>query len=322
MELDALGIEAEAEHAYRFLVDHGEAAASEVAAELGASRPSAIAHLENLVALGLVAVDGDRYRAGPPELALRSLLMGRRSELSRAEAALADLAERFRSQSGSRSVREVVEVVSGPEAIRNRFMQIQRAAEHAVRAFVKAEPTVVSTAENHAEKEAVERGVSYQVVVERAMLDRPGMIGHIRDSMRAGERVRTTEAVPLRMVMADSSAALVPLGSTDRPGALIVHQSGLLEALEALFEMTWEQSADLFVAPGDATADEDTLDEQILALLGQGFGDKAIARHLDVSPRTVQRRLRHLMDQAGASTRFQLGLWLGRNRAPQQDRAS
>ncbi|WP_199034187.1 helix-turn-helix transcriptional regulator [Glycomyces salinus] len=314
MELAALGIDAEAERAYRFLIDHGEAAAPEVAADLGCSHPTAVAELERLVAFGLVAVDGERYRAGPPELALRSLLMGRRSELSRAEAALADLAERFRSQSGRRSVREVVEVVSGAEAIRNRFMQIQRAAERTVRAFVKAEPSVVSSAENDAEDEAVERGVAYQVVVERAMLDRPGMIGHIRDSMRAGERVRATESVPLRMVMADDSAALVPLGSTDRPGALIVHQSGLLEALEALFEMTWEQSEELFAETGAPGEDEDTLDEQILALLGQGFGDKAVARNLDVSPRTVQRRLRHLMDQAGASTRFQLGLWLGRTR--------
>ncbi|GAB3994487.1 LuxR family transcriptional regulator [Glycomyces albus] len=314
MELAALGIDAEAERAYRFLIDHGEAGAAEVAADLGCSVPPAVAELEHLVSLGLVAVDGERYRAGPPELALRSLLMGRRSELSRAEAALADLAERFRSQSGRRSVREVVEVVSGAEAIRNRFMQIQRAAERTVRAFVKAEPSVVSTAENDAEDEAVARGVAYRVVVERAMLDRPGMIGHIRESTRAGERVRATEAVPLRMVMADDSAALIPLGSTDRPGALIVHQSGLLEALEALFEMTWEQSEDLFAETGRAAGDEDALDEQILALLGQGFGDKAVARNLDVSPRTVQRRLRHLMDQAGASTRFQLGLWLGRTR--------
>lgn len=314
MELAALGIDAEAERAYRFLIDHGEAPAAEVAADLGCSAPTAVAELERLVALGLVAVDGERYRAGPPELALRSLLMGRRSELSRAEAALSDLAERFRSQSGRRSVREVVEVVSGAEAIRNRFMQIQRAAERTVRAFVKAEPSVVSSAENDAEDEAVERGVAYRVVVERAILDRPGMIGHIRDSMRAGERVRATGAVPLRMVMADDSAALIPLGSTDRPGALIVHQSGLLEALEALFEMTWEQSEDLFVETGRGAGDEDALDEQILALLGQGFGDKAVARNLDVSPRTIQRRLRHLMDQAGASTRFQLGLWLGRTR--------
>src|SRR5690554_2536195 len=105
MELAALGIDAEAERAYRFLIDHGEAPADEVAADLGCSAPTAVAELERLVAFGLVAVEGERYRAGPPELALRSLLMGRRSELSRAEAALADLAERFRSQSGRRSVR-------------------------------------------------------------------------------------------------------------------------------------------------------------------------------------------------------------------------
>ncbi|MFC7641848.1 helix-turn-helix domain-containing protein [Streptosporangium lutulentum] len=46
----------------------------------------------------------------------------------------------------------------------------------------------------------------------------------------------------------------------------------------------------------------------MLALLAAGLKDDAIARQLDVSLRTVQRRVRSLCDHLGAGTRFQAGL--------------
>jgi hypothetical protein len=51
----------------------------------------------------------------------------------------------------------------------------------------------------------------------------------------------------------------------------------------------------------------DDLDSQVLSLLLVGLNDRAIAFHLRTSLRTVQRRVRHLMDRAGARTRTQLG---------------
>ena len=46
---------------------------------------------------------------------------------------------------------------------------------------------------------------------------------------------------------------------------------------------------------------------RFLSLLLVGLNDQAIAFHLKTSLRTVQRRVRHLMDRAGARTRTQLG---------------
>jgi DNA-binding NarL/FixJ family response regulator len=48
-----------------------------------------------------------------------------------------------------------------------------------------------------------------------------------------------------------------------------------------------------------------------------GLTDEAVAAHLGTSLRTVQRRVRHLMDLTGGRTRLQLGFqvarrgWLG-----------
>jgi len=94
-----------------------------------------------------------------------------------------------------------------------------------------------------------------------------------------------------------------------RPGAVLVHPSGLLTGLAALFELVWERAAPFAPTPPRDCA-PDPLGEdgrRLLAMLGAGLTDAAMARQLGTSLRTVQRRIRELMDLAGATTRFQLG---------------
>lgn len=138
------------------------------------------------------------------------------------------------------------------------------------------------------------------------MLQRPGMLEQVAATVDAGEQVRAIDALPLRMLIADDDVALVPLAAEGEIGAVVVRRSGLLEALVALFERTWERSQDVLVRLGEG----EELDERIVSLLLQGYGDASISHQLGVSPRTVQRRVRALMDRAGASSRIQLGFWL------------
>jgi DNA-binding NarL/FixJ family response regulator len=102
----------------------------------------------------------------------------------------------------------------------------------------------------------------------------------------------------------------------------MLQRSGLLAALDVLFESVWNQGYPLELAhlegadaPG-ATASGDGLlpvDRQILSLMLAGLTDQAVATQLDLSLRTVQRRLRHLQDRSGVKTRMQLGWYAARN---------
>lgn len=56
----------------------------------------------------------------------------------------------------------------------------------------------------------------------------------------------------------------------------------------------------------------DVLGAELIPLLASGLTDRAIARQLDISFRTVQRRVHRLMRELGADTRFQAG-WLSAN---------
>ena len=180
-------------------------------------------------------------------------------------------------------------------------------------AFVKAPTAVVSAVESSAEDEAVTRGVQYRVLLEREMLDEPAMYDQIAAAVEAGEQVRVTDSLPIKLLVTDHEQALVPIGPSEAPvaGALLVRQSGLLDALAALFESEWNNAAELAVSAGsidEVTPDAiDDVDAQILSLLLAGLNDQAVAYNLKTSLRTVQRRVRHLMNLARVETRMQLG---------------
>jgi DNA-binding NarL/FixJ family response regulator len=64
---------------------------------------------------------------------------------------------------------------------------------------------------------------------------------------------------------------------------------------------------------GAAEPGVDAADMRILGLLLAGLTDQSVAGQLDVSVRTVQRRVKHLMETAGVQTRMQLGWHAARN---------
>ncbi|BBB02009.1 hypothetical protein RVR_9689 [Actinacidiphila reveromycinica] len=65
---------------------------------------------------------------------------------------------------------------------------------------------------------------------------------------------------------------------------------------------------DLIDAPTDNDLDE--TERTIATLLRTGMTDDQIARRMSITRRTVQRRIRSLMDRRGARSRFELGMHL------------
>lgn len=66
----------------------------------------------------------------------------------------------------------------------------------------------------------------------------------------------------------------------------------------------------------------DDLDVRILGLMGTGMHDAAISRRLGVGLRTVQRRVRRMMEETQSPSRFAFGVTLYRTgvlREPQFD---
>lgn len=324
MALEAAGFGAAEETAYRLLVTTDGASAEEIAEHSGLSVAAARAALTSLVTMAMASPSDDRpprYRAHPPDVALLPQLKHRADALDLARSAAADLLESYRATARRRDAGLLIEVVTGAEALRQRLRQIQAAARDELLWFCKAQYVAMPSGSNTAEFEALERGVRYRVLYERDFFDNEDAVGNIAAAVRLGEIARAVPHLPLRMAVADRAVAIFPLvpggphGSPEEPATAVVRDSSLLDALIALFERYWEDAiplhvdADGAVTGTDAVGPADPLsvtDRRLLSLLVAGVADKAIATQMNLSRRTLQRRVQHMMELAGATTRTQL----------------
>ncbi|XTZ14948.1 transcriptional regulator TrmB [Micromonospora echinospora] len=322
--LGALGLGPEDETVYGLLVRRAQADPTELAAALRMSDEAIAAALTRLMAYGLVKRGpGDTYAVAPPAVALGALISEQRTALRSAELALVTLAEEYRGAVAGRAVDELFEVVTGVDAVRHRFAQVQHAARHEVRSFVTLPFIAVPPGTNAVESSAVRQGVRFRVVVDRVALAEPGVVAETLESLRDGVEVRVVDSLPIKLILADAELGLVPLTATatGEPGAVLLHRTGLLAAMDALFEIVWRHAHPLTVSvagglvdrpEGDAGSPTD-LDRRVLGLLLAGLTDQVVAAQLGLSLRTLQRRLRYLMDLAGVQTRMQLGWYAARH---------
>ncbi|MDQ0841125.1 helix-turn-helix domain-containing protein [Streptomyces sp. V1I6] len=322
--LDVLGLEPDDERVYRTLLGQPNSTAVHLSDEVAVSQAHVDKALCRLVEWGLVTRSADeRFTAAPPAMALGALISQRRDGLRRAEQALVTFAEEHRAAMTGSSITDLIEVVTGADAIRHRFLQVQQAARTQVRSFITAPFVALPPDENTAEPMALDRGVLFRAVLDRAVLAEPGIVQDAIDSQRNGVQLRVADHLPMKLVLADADLGLVPLAITPagEPGAVLLHRSGLLDALDALFETVWRTAHPLELS-GPAGSPPTVefgphgpteLDRRILALLLAGLTDLTAATQLGLSPRTLHRRLRHLMDMAGVRTRIQLGAHAVRN---------
>jgi sugar-specific transcriptional regulator TrmB/DNA-binding CsgD family transcriptional regulator len=310
--LEELGLDDAHTAVYRCVLQQPSASPPEIGAALSMSLPRVrqiVAELERLGLMARQAASSERYVASPPSISLRPLLLERERGLTRAHEALVELSELYRRSTEQRSVADVVDVVLGDDAVRQRVAQLQAASVEQVRALVLHEVAVLGNDENVEEDRALARGVRYRVIVEAGVLERPGWLAAAREMTQIGEEIRVLPALPTRMFIADDQMALVPMRSQreeDRgSGALLIHPSGLLDLVTAIFEEYWTAAA-AFLPVAAAPSAED-VDRDLLRLLLLGVTDQAAAAQLGISLRTVQRRVSALMEAAGVTTRMQLG---------------
>ncbi|MFJ6728616.1 MULTISPECIES: helix-turn-helix domain-containing protein [unclassified Streptomyces] len=320
--LEAAGVSPAQETVYRHLVASGRAPSAEVARRTGAPAAETDAALAALTEMGLVShTDGVPrvYQAVPPDVALLPRIKAGADALDLARAEAARLVQAHQDTLRRHHAGQLLEVITGAEALRQHLRRIQATAREEVLWFCKAQYVAMPSGSNTEEFEALARGVRYRVLYEKAFFDDEGAVGNVAAGIRAGEEARAVPGLPLRLAVADRSVAIFPLvpggpsGSPDEPTTALVRDSNLLGALVALFERYWEDAVPLSAGgtglDGLDEAAPDALsatDAQLLSLLMAGIADKAIATQMGLSRRTVQRRIQRLMERAGADTRMQL----------------
>ncbi len=318
--LQALGLTAAEEAVYHALLARPQMSLDELRESglLGHQSPDLV--LSSLEEKGLISrLPGTprRFAACSPEFALEILILAREDELRRTRNLADQLARRFHNSRRDDDPAELVEVISGTDAVLHRWIQMLHSARHDVCGMDR--PPCSETS-HRLERELTARGVTYRCIYDRSMFDQPDRARMLLDGVAGGEQARVMTGVPMRLFVVDGRHALLALekGGEAIHSAVVIHPSSLLDALTRLFDTLWQRAVPISQPAGRAQpagTDPDSPshhDTALLTLLATGLTDEAIARQLDVSQRTVQRYIRGLMDRLGADTRFQAGLQAGR----------
>lgn len=146
--------------------------------------------------------------------------------------------------------------------------------------------------------------VELRTVWDVRVLEQPGAMEMLEARAEGGEQQRFLPLSSISVLLVDDTSFLAEWTST-KLGLQGVHGSspGPRRALAGLFDRLWQLAAPAGRLPVSPELDE--RDATILRLLAAGVSDASIARQTGFSQRTVERRIRQLMDRLGAQTRFQ-----------------
>ncbi|AHH99289.1 helix-turn-helix transcriptional regulator [Kutzneria albida] len=316
--LDALDPDSAQGQVYRALVSSPRSRVAELAARTGLAGDAVRASLAELSAEGAVLVvdpQAEVWDAQSPAEVTEALLQreaARRVGVRRTGIELERLFRTARQDSGSYPALEVVE---GGERILATLQRLQSGARRSVRGIDR--PPYYGSTGYYADQEVIQRermaaGIAYHFLYYESACSDPVVGPNMARMIEAGEQARTLAEPPMKLHIGDEDLAVVTLETEDRSDfvALVVRPSALLTTLCQVFDTLWKLAVPVSVA--DTGAEIDRRDRGILVLMASGATDEAIARRLDLSRRTVVRRVAALLEQLGATNRFQAGVQAAR----------
>ena len=151
--------------------------------------------------------------------------------------------------------------------------------------------------------------------IDPALLPEPNVLEIMQARADAGDDVRLTSGLPFTGAVNDQGLAMIDLGDDGgTPVGILLNRETGGARVHAALELAWRLGTPWRPSESPATQTDllDPRDRGILRLMAGGVSDAAIARQLGISSRTVERRVRLLLDRLNASTRFQAGVLAAR----------
>lgn len=310
--LQGLGIGQQDEAVYVELLRRRAAAAAELSAAVQLPCDTVTEALTRLGELGLVTGGGSGlYNAVPPDVGLGTLIVQHQSTLQQVQRRLTELVDVYRT--GAASTMSEVEALTTPEELATWVDNIERGAKHELLAFFRP-PYVLD-----GDLEVTTDVPSYRYVYERAALDDPRTPAEIGRFLDGGYQIRIVNELPSKMIIMDRTIVLLPMLPDQtgiEPGFLLVRGQSLVRLLVDLFERVWQLATPLRLSAAavvEGGPPWDDFDIRLLTYLLSGMPDKTAAARLGTSERTVQRRIKRLMELSGTDSRMQLAWYAARS---------
>ena len=244
--LEPLGLSELDELVYRHMLRQPGSNPADLSTSLGVGRRRLVASLGRLADAGLVHAVGADVSPTPvdPTVALKALVRRRQTELDGVAIGISELAEDFRSSAMSEAPHRAVEVVIGRDRVVRRTSDLAVTVESEILVFDT--PPYASDLSREVDRELtrLERGVVVKSLYSAAALALPERLSRVRQLVRHGEQARVLPTLPLKLHVYDRRTAVVPLvaNSAAADSVALVHESGLLDLVIAMFETLWENA--------------------------------------------------------------------------------
>ncbi len=261
--------------------------------------------------LGLVATEHGRLHAVTPGTPLQLLARDLTRKASIAQTAAHELGQLWSLHQGRADYIEIMPTMAAARSIQTRILA---EASSQVRALSIGSSRTPRMAEGLAS--TLTRGVTVRAIYGASVLANPDALDVVQQCIAMGEHSRVFPNVPMNLLICDDRIALivVRVESDRRADGVVIHESDLLTTVAGVFEAFWRLAVPVSLSTSAIHLDKDNPETQrLLSNLAAGLTDAAIASDLDVSERTVRRRISQLQELLGAQTRFQLGVQASRH---------
>lgn len=305
---------------YRYLLMHPRARAVEAVEALELSSLTVDALLTDLQVLGLARSapdDPELLLAINPEVAAAQTLFPvdrdiklRQEQLFSARAQLEELLPIYAEHQARWRGRSAVEVLRTLDAVQSVLRQLAGSCEEEVLTSQPGGGRAVAVLEDaiSRDEEMLRRGVRMRTLYQHTARYDPPTGSYVERVTRLGAQVRTLSDGFARLIMFDRRVALISL--RDEPmGALLIHDTSLLDFMLAVFERAWSAASSFPVnyTQREVKALSSEIQQDIVHLLVAGYDDRAISRRMGMALRTCQRHISSIMESLGARSRLQAG---------------
>lgn len=125
----------------------------------------------------------------------------------------------------------------------------------------------------------------------------------------AGGEYRTLPYVPMRMMIFDQNLVVVSRQQfPDDSAALVIRDANLISIFTHLFHVGWEIARPFPLEEEPTPSELNNIQRLILNGLANGYADESIARRLDINVRTCRRHIAWMLEELGATSRFQAAI--------------
>ncbi|MFJ9901423.1 helix-turn-helix domain-containing protein [Streptomyces sp. NPDC101152] len=316
--MKTLGILSLDEDVYRTLLEQPGSGTSDLSACLGMDEASVRASLERLSLHGMIsfgehgepqAVDPGISIARLAEERLKRLQDEQREVLSSSHLFLHQALQWWRKEGGN----DHVEPLADCEPLHSRADELIFFARHEV---LTMQPNDFAAAEGLAgtresDLRCLRRGIALRALVPRQALEDTTTAAYLTELIENGARIRFLSGSFERVLITDSSAALVQSAhNSTSESALLIREDGLVRTLQSLFDHCWSSAADAasVLLPAGTESPCDAFQLRVLEAMTHADKDEVGARELGISVRTYRGHIARLLKRLDAATRVQAAL--------------